>query len=144
MSCLNKKKKRGIAIIAVAIMCSLSSTVCFAYAPPVEIAEDYNEDMNFVIMTPEGVVPYGIGKEYLPYESFITDSEGNIYQYKEKIGEKSICKHKTYSVVAFTTHIKSSKGGCTISYYSGKQCDFCTKLIDKTLTNKVSYDICVH
>lgn len=144
---LNRKKKKPLTIFAAAIVCSLSVITTFAYQPPVGVRGfeiERIDEKAFLVVTPEGEVPFGMEQEYIPYDCFITDEYGNIYKYEENAEEKADCIHQDFEQISITYHERMSNGVCKISIYSANKCISCEKIMGKSLINRHSYEMCPH
>ena len=132
------RKKGVLPIITAFVMCCLSMNTVFAYEAPVEVELQEGEEVR-------GETVKFLTEEPVTFNSWndkvIVDNEGNTYEIGNQ--ERAYCKHH-YVSCTFGEHKKYSNGSCKTYLYEADECTECGNLINKELTNELSYKKCPH
>lgn len=139
----NKKKKKLISALLLALVFGTSGTItAFAYAPP-DVMEDRDDQFgDYYIITEEE--DHIDDTAELPYDYYYTDSNGNVYPLSEDTVILNSCSHHDWTAITVTRHTADGKGGCNITESQAWKCEHCgnIKIGDKIRT--IHYDKCPH
>lgn len=142
MKMKRKTDRTVLAFILMLCVCVIAGGTVFAYDPPGNMLGD-DDEMTLEFVVTEGGVE--IGGEYLPYDYFYTDIDGNTFELKDdNIAGKSSCTHNYNIPVEVTKHERNGKGGCTIIYWNALKCSGCGTIKRTSIKNELSYKTCPH
>ncbi len=136
---VKRNSKLAWSAVVVLTICLVGSMTAFAYeAPPTYDITDFDPDGEYLLSFPlkeEVVVP-------LPYSSFFTDGEGNIYPI-DMNDSKVICTHQ-FIEGSLSKHKKTSDGGCITTEQKAWRCSSCGYMKAGDIISETKYTICPH
>lgn len=145
-----KRTLKKVSLFMGMLICLGSTSTAFAYTPHFQI--DMLDEQSFesahlnssqwIEFTEGQKNPFEI-VEYIPYDTFFTDENGNVFEIDNGSSkEKSICLHE-YIPGTVTIHINVGKG-CRIEVYNASRCNLCRKVVRKEHRSTIYNDICLH
>ena len=139
----NRNQKTIVSTLMAMLICMAGGSVCFAYNPPTPVysPDQYGGGEEFLFTADEFITD----EEYLPYDHFFTDSDGNIYNVDEaNCDAKASCAHDFSIHGVYSDHNRNNKGGCTVKKYEADKCSKCDALVLGKLLSTITYDPCPH
>jgi hypothetical protein len=134
------RKKGVLPIITAFVICCLSMSTVFAYEAPITMElQEWEEVGNTGVVELLSLEEPIIAN--LWNDKIVTDNEGNTYEIGNE--ERALCKHN-YVSCTFKDHKLHSDSSCTTYLYEADKCTKCGNLINKELTNELSYKKCPH
>ncbi len=139
----NKKKKKLIPALLLALVLGTSGTItAFAYAPP-DVMEDRDDQFgDYYIITAEE--DHTDDTAELPYDYYYTDSNGNVYPLSEDTVVLNSCSHHDWIAITVTRHIADGKGGCNITESQAWKCEHCGNIKIGDEIRTIHYNKCPH
>lgn len=138
-----RKQKVVVSILMIMLIGIVGGNVCFAYNPPSSVynVDRYATEEEFHFTADEFIV----NEEYLPYERFFIDDNGNVYNIDDTNGDaKVFCVHDYSIHGVYSVHNKDGKGGCTVEEYASDKCSKCGNVVCNELLNTHTYKYCPH
>ncbi len=138
------RKNRPILMGAITLLiCAIGSTIAFAYEAPQKLdLVDFDPSHEYLFSFSAG---QEVSKaEVLPYESFFTDEEGNIFPMNTStVAPKIGCLHHLVEGTV-SEHTKNSSGGCLVIVREGWRCSICGYVKSGDVISETKYTICPH
>ena len=144
------KTNKKLAGVIAAVLCVVSITPAFAYDAPkvlhfkdtINTVNNLKSNNDFSKFTDDTHEDSNLNQ--FIHSSFFRTTDGTIYEYSGEIEAQWFCNH-SYVDGVFQDHITNSKGGCTMYYYeNAKRCKKCGIIDRSELTNKVTFQKCIH
>ena len=145
---MKRVRKKNIFVsgaIAVVIGLSVSMSAFALYNPSQLIEKDGEYNPNTEVEFAHDKDYYQMKAEALPYDYFFTSEDGQIIPFSKDAPERVLCFHTTTEVGGLSEHAKNTAtGGCVVTNYDVVRCSKCNKILEKTMTNRVTYMVCPH
>ena len=135
-----KKKKTVLSFVVFFAFCLMGTVTAFSYESPQKVCLG---NFNPVGMYSFSASSDAENNEWLPYESFFTDSNGQIFPMTNR-NPKIICFHD-FVDGSLSEHVKNGKGGCVVTVYKAQRCCICGYIKGgNDIISKTEYTVCPH
>ena len=140
-----------LSILAMIFVGMAGGITAFAYEPPQTIEDAVDDRLESNWVANDSGVPdvWYLGENEkptaIPWDSYFIDSTGTATEETELVlPERILCKHDYSIPGTLYSHVKNSRGGCTVTEYDALKCSLCGSLLKGDETNVVTYQKCPH
>lgn len=139
-------KKWYVALLSTVIVSVTGTIPVLGYVTP-EVIESETCEQEMIEYIEIGEIDVTLPEDEKMFHNvdsyFLTEDNKIIIESSSNKLRRWPCSH-VYTPATQKVHTKFQSGGCRVDIYSVKRCDKCGAIKDKTKTNSISYEKCIH